>query len=86
MRGLRAPGRLEAVDPPVRERADTMQREEILGQYARATSAEELIAVYRPLVSGIRADYVSIQVASGEPERTIRLIGEQVLPALRSSA
>jgi coenzyme F420-dependent glucose-6-phosphate dehydrogenase len=84
MRGLRAPGRLEAVDPAVlRERADAMERPAILGQYARATSPEDLVEVYRPLVTEIGADYVSIQVASTDPEGTIKLIGDQVLPALR---
>jgi coenzyme F420-dependent glucose-6-phosphate dehydrogenase len=84
MRGLRAPGRLEAVDPAVlRERADAMERTAILGQYARATSAEELVEVYRPLVTEIGADYVSIQVASTNPEGAIKLIGDRVLPALR---
>lgn len=84
MRGLRAPGRLEAVDPAVlRERADSMEPQEILSQYARAASAEELIEVYRPLVQEIGADYVSIQVASVDPERTIKIVGQEVLPALR---
>jgi coenzyme F420-dependent glucose-6-phosphate dehydrogenase len=84
MRGLRAPGRLEAVDPmDLRERADAMPREEILGKYAHATSADELIKAYRPLVEEVNADYVSIQIASVDPMSTIEMIGRSVLAALR---
>lgn len=84
MRGLRAPGRLEAVDPAVlRQRADSMDKGEILGRYSIAHSADDLIELYRPLVTEIGADLVSIQVASVEPENTIELIGKRVLPELR---
>lgn len=87
MRGLRAPGRLEAVDPmELRTRADAMPRNEILDKYARARTADELVEVYRPLVEEVGADYVSIQVASLAPDRTIQLIGDEVLPALRDLA
>lgn len=87
MRGLRAPGRLEAVDPMVlRERADEMERSEILGRYAVVSDVEGLIDVYRPLVTEIEADYVSIQVASLDPERTIKMLGAEVLPELRALA
>ena len=86
MRGLRAPGRLEAVDPKdLRERADEMPRDEILGKYAVARSVDELVATYRPLVEEVGADYVSIQVASLDPLATIDLVGRSVLPALRAS-
>ncbi|MGH3321820.1 MAG: TIGR03557 family F420-dependent LLM class oxidoreductase [Streptosporangiaceae bacterium] len=85
MRGLRAPGRLEATDPMVlRQRADAMDREEILGKYALATSPQDLVDLYRPLVQDVVADYVSIQVASTDPMATIRLVGEEVLPRLRA--
>ena len=86
MRGLRAPGRLEAVDPKdLRERADEMPRDEILGKYAVARSIDELVATYEPLVEEVGADYVSIQVASLDPLATIDLVGRSVLPALRAS-
>ena len=86
MRGLRAPGRLEAVDPKdLRERADEMPRDEILGKYAVARSIDELVATYKPLVEEVGADYVSIQVASLDPLATIDLVGRSVLPALRAS-
>ncbi|MFI5254057.1 MAG: TIGR03557 family F420-dependent LLM class oxidoreductase [Candidatus Limnocylindrales bacterium] len=84
MRGLRAPGRLEAVDPmDLRIRADEMPRAEILDKYARATNVDELVETYRPLVEEVGADYVSIQVACPDPLATIRLIGAEVLPRLR---
>ncbi len=84
MRGLRAPGRLEAVDPMVlRRRADEMDRSEILSRYAVVADAEQLIAAYAPLVTDVGADVVSIQVASTNPDATIAMIGRDVLPALR---
>jgi coenzyme F420-dependent glucose-6-phosphate dehydrogenase len=85
MRGLRAPGRLEAIDPMVlRQRADEMDRKEILSKYTVASGADGLIEAYRPLVAEVGADVVSIQVASVDPERTIDLVGSEVLPQLRS--
>jgi coenzyme F420-dependent glucose-6-phosphate dehydrogenase len=83
-RGLRAPGRLEAVDPQdLRERADAMPREEVLGRYAIVPDAAALIATYRPLVEEVGADGVAFQVASLDQEETIRTIGAEVLPELR---
>lgn len=85
MRGLRAPGRLEAVDPmDLRIRADEMPRDEIMGKYARASDVDELVETYRPLVDDVAADYVSIQVASADPMHTIDLVGREVLPRLRA--
>lgn len=87
MRGLRAPGRLQAVDPMVlRMEADTMDREEILSKYTIVHDAGEIIDAYRPLVSEIGADYVAIQVASTDPAAAIELVGRDVLPALRELA
>lgn len=87
MRGLRAPGRLEEVDPMVlRQRADEMDRSEILSKYTIVGDAAGLIAAYRPLVQDVGADVVSIQVASVDPGRTIDLIGKEVLPELRKMA
>lgn len=84
MRGLRAPGRLEEVDPAVlRERADSMGREEILGKYTVVADAAGLIDAYRPLTTDVGADVVSIQVASTDPNRAISLMGSEVLPELR---
>ena len=87
MRGLRAPGRLEVSDPAIlRQRADEMDREEILGKYAIVSDADGLVEAYAPLISSMRADYVSIQVASADPVSTINLIGAEVLPKLRAIA
>jgi coenzyme F420-dependent glucose-6-phosphate dehydrogenase len=87
MRGLRAPGRLQAVDPmQLRMEADSMDRAEILSKYTIVHDAAELIEAYRPLVTDIGADYVSIQVASTDPAETIDLVGRDVLPSLRELA
>lgn len=87
MRGLRAPGRLEAVDPMVlRERADRMDRREILERYTVVADADELFHAYRPLVTEVGADAVAIQVASTDPLRAIGLVGAEVLPRLRAEA
>jgi coenzyme F420-dependent glucose-6-phosphate dehydrogenase len=87
MRGLRAPGRLEVADPQIlRERADVMDRQEILGKYTIVRDLEQLAEAYRPLLGDVGADYVAIQVASSDPVRTIQEIGKDVLPALRDEA
>ncbi len=87
MRGLRAPGRLEVGDPAIlRERADAMDRSEILAQYTIVRDLEQLADAYRPLIEDVGADYVAIQVASTDPMATIRSIGSGVLPQLRKWA
>jgi len=87
MRGLRAPGRLEATDPAeLRARADAMDPAEVLGSYTIVRDAAALVQAYQPLVTGIGADIVSIQVASTDPMAAISLIGKEVLPQLRSLA
>lgn len=86
-RGLRAPGRLEAVDPQtLRERADELPREEVLGRYSYADSVEQIVEIYRPLVETLRADIVTFQMASLDQPALISLLGTEVLPALRSLA
>jgi coenzyme F420-dependent glucose-6-phosphate dehydrogenase len=83
-RGLRAPGRLEAVDPAdLRERADEMPREEILERYSRVGSAPEIVETYLPLVSDLGADIVTFQMASLDQPGLIRMLGDEVLPVLR---
>lgn len=85
-RGLRAPGRLEAVDPQtLRERADELPREEVLGRYSLVSSAEEVAATYRPLVNDLGADIVTFQMASLDQPALIELLGNDVLPLLRGS-
>ena len=86
-RGLRAPGRLEAVDPAdLRYRADDMDRGEILGRYSIVSSPEDYVATYLPLLSGIGAEVVTIQTTSLDQEATIGMLGREVLPELRKVA
>ena len=86
-RGLRAPGRLEAVDPAVlRERADEMPRTEILDGYSRVASPEDFVEVYAPLITDVGADIVTIQTTSLDQPETIRMLGADVLPELRRLA
>jgi coenzyme F420-dependent glucose-6-phosphate dehydrogenase len=83
-RGLRAPGRLEAVDPAtLRERADELPREEVLGRYTLVNNPAEIIDAYRPLITELEADIVTFQMASLDQPELIRMIGSEVLPALR---
>ncbi len=83
-RGLRAPGRLQAVDPrTLRERADELPRDEVLGRYSIADDPAALAEIYAPLVTELGADIVALQVAAVDQEATIRMLGEDVLPRLR---
>ncbi len=83
-RGLRAPGRLEAVDPAeLREKADELPREEILGRYPQVQTAEQIVDTYRPLAQDLEADIVTFQMASLDQPALIRLLGTEVLPAMR---
>lgn len=85
MRGLRAPGRLEAVDPMVlRQRADEMDRDEVLGKYSIVSTIDELVEAYSPLVTEVGAEYVAVQIASTNPDRTIDMVGKELLPELRN--
>lgn len=86
-RGLRAPGRLEAVDPAVlRERADSMDRAEILSRYSLVSSPEDYVDVYSPLITDLAADVVTIQTTALDQVATIEMLGAEVLPALRNLA
>jgi len=85
MRGLRAPGRDSVTDPAVlRERADAMDHAEILGKYTVVDGPDGLVEAYRPLVTDVGAHYVSIQVASLDPNAAIQLVGRDVIPRLRA--
>ena len=84
-RGLRAPGRLEAVDPAdLRRRADELDRDEVLSAYSIVSEPGDYVEVYRPLVTEIGADMVTIQTTSLDQEATIAMLGASVLPELRS--
>lgn len=83
-RGLRAPGRLEAVDPAeLREMADGMPREEILDRYSRVSTAAEILEIYQPLVDDLEADIVTFQMAALDQAGLIEMLGKEVLPELR---
>jgi coenzyme F420-dependent glucose-6-phosphate dehydrogenase len=83
-RGLRAPGRLEAVDPmDLRIRADEMDRDEILGLYSSVHSADDYVEVYAPLITDVGADIVAIQTTAVDQPETIAMLGDEVLPRLR---
>jgi coenzyme F420-dependent glucose-6-phosphate dehydrogenase len=87
MRGLRAPGRLEATDPAeLRIKADEMDRAEVLGSYTVVPDMAGLVEAYRPLVTEVGAGIVSIQVMSADPMAAIEAIGKEVLPVLRGLA
>jgi coenzyme F420-dependent glucose-6-phosphate dehydrogenase len=87
MRGLRAPGRLEATDPAeLRIRADEMDPQEVLASYAVVPDAAGLVEAYRPLCIAVDADIVSVQVMSADPLAAIEMIGKEVLPQLRAAA
>lgn len=83
-RGLRAPGRLDAVDPAdLRERADALDRSEVLGRYSLVADTASIIDTYRPLVTELGADIVTMQMASLDQEALIARLGADVLPVLR---
>ncbi|MDX1469033.1 MAG: TIGR03557 family F420-dependent LLM class oxidoreductase [Acidimicrobiia bacterium] len=84
-RGLRAPGRLEAVDPTeLRKKADELPRSEVLGRYTMTNSADAIVEAYRPLVEDLGADVVTFQMASLDQPQLISMLGAQVLPRLRA--
>jgi len=86
-RGLRAPGRLHAVDPEdLRRRADALPRAEVLGRYPVVAGPDEMVAAYRPLIEEVGADIVVVQITSLHQEEAIALLGEAVLPRLRRIA
>jgi coenzyme F420-dependent glucose-6-phosphate dehydrogenase len=87
LRGQRVPGRLEATDPAeLRAKADQMDRAEVLASYTVVSDTDALVAAYRPLVTDVGADIVSVQVMSTEPVAVIEMIGKEVLPRLRAAA
>jgi hypothetical protein len=61
-----------------------MARRDVLAEYPIARTTDDLVSLYRPLAEDLRADYVSVQVASVDAARAIRLAGEELLPELRS--
>ena len=83
-RGLRAPGRLEAVDPQtLREKADDLPRDEVLGRYSVCGDVDDIVETYRPLVEDLGADIVTFQMTCLDQPALIELVGREVLPRLR---
>ncbi len=83
-RGLRVENRLLEVDPSaLREKADHMGRDEILGSYEITSDAQALIQTYAPLLSTLKSTIVMLQVTSIDQEKTIEMLGKEVLPQLR---
>lgn len=86
-RGLRAPHRLTVSDPAVlRQGADQLPRQEILGKFTIVRSPADYIQAYQPLVSGLKPAIVGIQTTAVDIEATIKLLGSEVLPQLRAIA
>jgi coenzyme F420-dependent glucose-6-phosphate dehydrogenase len=84
-RGLRAPGRLEAVDPQtLRERADELDRSEVLSRYSLVRTPDDIVATYRELVTEVHADIVTFQMTSLDQPAAIAMLGADVLPAMRA--
>ena len=83
-RGLRAPNRLQELDPMVlRETADSLGREEIMSKFSRAGNIEELVNIYKPLVEDFESEIVTIQISSIDQPKTIELLGKELLPKLK---
>ena len=83
-RGLRAPSRLQQLDPEaLRLEADSFPKEEIMGKFSKASTIDELYEIYKPLVNEFDSEIVTIQISSINQEETIRLLGKELLPKLR---
>lgn len=83
-RGLRAPSRLQQIDPEaLRIEADSFPKEEIMGKFSRASTIEDLVNIYSPLVNEFDSDIITIQISSINQEETISLLGKELLPRLR---
>tara|TARA_X000000368_G_scaffold177246_1_gene139766 strand:+ start:218 stop:1198 length:981 start_codon:yes stop_codon:yes gene_type:complete len=83
-RGLRAPSRLQQLDPEaLRIEADSFPREEIMAKFSKASTIDDLVEIYSPLVNEFDSDIVTIQISSIDQEETIKLLGKELLPKLR---
>ena len=83
-RGLRAPSRLQQLDPEaLRIEADSFPREEIMAKFSKASTIDDLVEIYSPLVNEFDSDIVTIQISSIDQKETIKLLGKELLPKLR---
>ena len=84
-RGLRAPSRLQQLDPEaLRVEADSFPKEEIMGKFSKASTIDDLVDIYSPLVNEFDSDIVTIQISSINQEETIKQLGKELLPKLRN--
>ena len=84
-RGLRAPSRLQQLDPEaLRIEADSFPKEEIMAKFSKASTIDDLVEIYSPLVNEFDSDIVTIQISSIDQEETIKLLGKELLPKLRN--
>ena len=84
-RGLRAPSRLQQLDPEaLRVEADSFPKEEIMGKFSKASTIDDLVDIYSPLVNEFDSNIVTIQISSINQEETIKLLGKELLPKLRN--
>ena len=51
--------------------------------YSMVTTPDEIVETCAPLVTKVKADIVTIQIASLDQEATIFMLGSEVLPRLR---
>ena len=83
-RGLRAPSRLQQLDPEaLRIEADSFPKEEIMAKFSKASTIDDLVEIYSPLVNEFDSDIVTIQISSIDQKETIKLLGKELLPKLR---
>ena len=61
-----------------------MDRSEVLSSYSVVSEPRDYVDVYRPLVTEIGADVVTVQTTALDQEGTISMLGAVVLPELRS--
>ena len=61
-----------------------MDRSEVLSSYSVVSEPRDYVEVYRPLVTEIGADVVTVQTTALDQEATISMLGASVLPELRS--
>jgi len=85
-RGLRVEGRDEEVDPQVlRERADKMERSEIVSKYLIVKDYDSMAQVYLPLIRDLKADIVVVQTTSVDQKKHIERMGKSLLHKLRKA-
>ena len=75
---------MQELDPMVlRETADSLDREELMSKFSRAGTVDELLDIYKPLVDDFESEIVTIQISSINQEKTIELLGKELLPKLK---